>query len=133
MSATHRSTIAETIDGCRPIETTPIDVDASSLESTDTAYLRDFKRTLREEGFTPARLTVEAGFDGTCSLETQATADRVREYIRVGSFLGIDSLLVECRTEGDGERIRSALRACADRADRAGIRLDVSGDVDLTS
>lgn len=133
MSATHRSSNPQLIEECRPVETTPITVSAASLESTDTSYLRDVKRRLVDDGLTPARLTVEAEFDGDCSLATQTTADRVREYIDVGSFLGVDRLTVECRSDGDRERVRSALRACAERADRTGIRLDVNGRVEVST
>ncbi|WP_265111602.1 hypothetical protein [Halosolutus halophilus] len=119
------------IDGCRPADVTPVTLEAAALESTAPQYLREFKRGLIGEGLTPAVLTVEARFDDDCSLATQEEIDRIRRYVRAGSFLGVGTVTVAIDDVAAPEKVRPALSATAERAERDGLTLDVAGDVTL--
>ncbi|MEY7849902.1 hypothetical protein AB7C87_11975 [Natrarchaeobius sp. A-rgal3] len=127
MSTTPSSEFAPTIDRCRPADATPVSLEATDLESTAPAYLRDLKREFAEEGLVPAALTVEACFDEDCSLATQEEVDRIRSYVRAGAFLGVASVSVAVDDVADPEKVRPALSACAERAEREGVVLDLDG------
>jgi hypothetical protein len=131
MSATPSPNVERTIEHCRPTDATPVWLDADALESTAPAYLRDLKQELTEAGYAPTRLTVEARFDADCSLRTQDEIDRVREFVRAAAFLGVVSVTVEVETVDDVTKVRPALQACAERAHREGVSLDVDGPIDL--
>lgn len=131
MSTTQRT--AETIiEGCRPTDATPVTIDAASLDSTSTSYLRDLKARLRGDGFVAAELDATASFDEDCSLSTQETVDRVRNLVDAASFLGADTLRLEVESVANQTKARPALDACIERADREGVRLDVTGAVSLS-
>ncbi|MDF9746675.1 hypothetical protein [Natrinema salsiterrestre] len=117
------------IDRCRPADATPVALEAAALESTAPAYLRDFKRDLTEEGLVPAELTISACFEEDCSLATQEEIDRIRGYVRAGSFLGVGTVTVTVDTVADPQKVRPALAACAERADREGLAFDLEGPI----
>lgn len=131
MSTTQRPPEA-IIEGCRPIDATPVTIDAASLDNTATHYLRELKTSLRADGFVPAELTATARFDEDCSLSTQETVDRIRNLVDAASFLGADTLTLTVETVENPTKARPALNACAERASRDGIRLDVTGAVSLS-
>lgn len=131
MSASTRAT--ESVpDGCRPADAIPITIDATSLESTATSYLRDRKAELRREGYVTAELTANACFDADCSLSTQATVDRIRTLVDAAAFLGADTLTLNVDDVANPSKVRPALNACAERADREGVELSVTGAVSLS-
>ena len=131
MSATSPSGHELTIERCRPVETTPVSLDASTLDSVARSYLRELKTELAENGYTPAHLDVEACFDENCSLATQDEVDRVREYVAAAAFLGADSVTVRVDEIADEAKVRPALSACVERARRDGVALDVDGPLAL--
>lgn len=131
MSTTSPSDGDPAIEGCQPADVTPVTLEASALDSTAPQYLREFKRDLIERGLAPAALTVEACFDEDCSLATQKEIDRVRRYVRAGSFLGVGTVTVTIDDVADPEKVRPALSATAERAERDGLTLDVAGDASL--
>ncbi|WP_254767997.1 hypothetical protein [Salinilacihabitans rarus] len=131
MSATSPADVDRTIERCRPADVTPVRLDADALESTAPEYLRDLKRELNRNGLFPADLTVAARFDEDCSLDTQREADRVRGYVRAGAFLGVGTVTVSVEEVADPEKVRPALAACAERADREGLALELDGPISL--
>lgn len=131
MSATSPSGHELAIERCRPVETTPVSLDASTLDSVARSSLRELKAELGEEGYTIAHLSVGACFDEDCSLATQDEVDRVREYVGAAAFLGADSVTVRVDEVADEEKVRPALSACAERARRDGVALDVDGPLSL--
>ncbi|MFC4245705.1 hypothetical protein ACFOZ7_01590 [Natribaculum luteum] len=131
MSATPSIDVERTIERCRPEDVTPVSLEADALESTAPTYLRDLKRELNREGLFPARVTVRAQFDEDCSLQTQEEADRIRSYVRAASFLGAGAITVECETIANPEKVRPALAACAERADREGLTFDLDAPITL--
>ena len=131
MSTTIRADLDSPVDRCRPADVTPVTLEASTLETTAPEYLRELKRELTGEGLFPAELTVEACFDEDCSLATQNEADRIREYVRAGAFLGVGTLTVSTDDIADARKVRPALAACAERADREGIELELDAPITL--
>lgn len=131
MSTTSR-TPDSIIDGCRPIDATPVTIDAARLDATTTSYLRDLKADLRADGYVTAELTAEACFEEDCSLSTQQTVDRIRTLVDAAAFLGADTLTLTVDTVSDPSKVRPALNACAERADREGVELAVTGAVSLS-
>ncbi|SEW32537.1 hypothetical protein SAMN05216285_4125 [Natrinema salifodinae] len=127
MSTTSSPTRA--IDRCQPADATPVTLEAAALESTAPEYLRDLKGELTAEGLVPAELTVEACFDEDCSLATQDEVDRIRGYVRAGSFLGVGTVTVTVDDVADPEKVRPALAACAERAAREGLAFDLEGPI----
>lgn len=121
------------VERCRPEDATPVRLDGEALDSTAPEYLRDLKHDLAGQGLVPARLTVEACFDEDCSLSTQKEADRIREHIRAASFLGAGRLTVSFETVADERKVRPALEACAERARRDGITLELEGPLSIES
>ena len=133
MSTTSSADTEPTIDGCRPADVTPVTLEAETLESTAPDYLRDLKRELTDEGLFPAELAVDACFEENCSLATQDEIDRVRGYVRAGSFLGVGTVTVRIDDIADPEKARPALAACAERAEREGLSLELDGAITLDS
>ncbi|QRV15245.1 hypothetical protein [Haloterrigena salifodinae] len=131
MSTSSSPELESTIDRCRPADATPVTIEAESLESTAPEYLRDLKRELTDEALVPARLSVDACFDEDCSLATQDEIDRVRGYVRAGSFLGVGSVTVRIDDVADPAKVRPALAACAERAEREGLALELEGPITI--
>ena len=131
MSTSSSLELESTIDRCRPADATPVTLEAETLESTAPEYLRDLKRELTDEALVPARLSVDACFDEDCSLATQDEIDRVRGYVRAGSFLGVGSVTVRVDDVADPEKVRPALAACAERAEREGLALELEGPITI--
>ncbi|WP_222919057.1 hypothetical protein [Natrinema sp. SYSU A 869] len=124
-TSSHRSAI----DRCQPADATPVALEAAALESTAPEYLRDLKAELTDEGMVLAELTVDACFDEDCSLATQDEVDRIRGYVRAGSFLGVGTVSVTVDDVADPEKVKPALAACAERADREGLAFDLEGPI----
>lgn len=120
---------AHAIDRCQPADATPVSLEAATLESTAPEYLRELKSELTAEGLLPAELTVDVCFDADCSLATQEEVDRIRGYVRAGSFLGVGTVTVTVDDVADPEKVRPALAACAERADREGLAFDIEGPI----
>lgn len=131
MSTTPSSEFESPIDRCRPADVTPVTLEASALESTSPGYLRDLKQELTRKELFPAGLTVDACFDEDCSLATQDEIDRIRSYVRAGAFLGVGSVTVETDDVANVEKVRPALAACAERAEREGIELELDGPITI--
>ena len=121
------------VEPCRSEETTPVRLNGDALESTAPEYLREFKAKLTADRLVPAALTVESCFEADCSLSTQEEAERIREHIRVASFLGTPVLVVSFEDVPNEEKIRPALAACAERARREGVTLELDGPLTLES
>ncbi|MFC6953608.1 hypothetical protein [Halorubellus litoreus] len=131
MSATPSPNVERTIERCRPEDVTPVQVDADTLESTAPEYLRDLKRELATEGYSPSTLAVRARFEDDCSLATQEEADRIRGHVRAAAFLGAASVRVTCESVPDAEKVRPALAACAERARREGLAFELDAPITL--
>lgn len=131
MSTTSGSELESPIDRCRPADVTPVTIEATALESTAPEYLRELKAELYGEGLSPTALSLETCFDEDCSLATQEEADRIRSYVRAGAFLGVDSVTVSADTVANAEKVRPALAACAERAEREGIELELDAPITL--
>lgn len=131
MSTTQHAT-ESLLEGCRPSDATPVTIDAASLDTTSTSYLRDLKSRLRGDGFVAAELNATASFDDDCSLSTQETVDRIRNLVDAAAFLGADTLTLEVDSVANPSKARPALNACVERANREGVCLDVSGAVSLS-
>lgn len=119
------------IEGCRPTDVTPVQLDAASLDSTAPSSLRTLKRELRAAGLDPAELSVTACFEEDCSLSTQAEADRIRDLLRAASFLGVGAVTVTCETVAAPSKARPALEACVERAEREGLTIEFEGPISL--
>lgn len=119
------------VKGCRPEEATPVRLEAEALDSTAPDYLRELKEELTDERLVPARLVVEVCFDEDCSLSTQEEAQRVRDHIRAAAFLGAGTLTVSIDDVANEHKVRPALAACAERARRDGVVLEVDGPLSL--
>lgn len=132
MSATPSPNVERTIEHCRTEDITPVWLEAAALESTAPEYLRELKTELTDAGYVPTGLRLDAQFDAECSLRTQEEVDRIREYIRAGSFLGAASIAVDIEQIDDESKVRPALEACAERAQRDGLSFDVDGPIDLS-
>jgi sugar phosphate isomerase/epimerase len=131
MSAAPSPNVERTIERCRTEDVTPISIDAGTLESTAPGYLRDLKRELAAEDYSPSTLVVRARFDSDCSLATQEEADRIRSHVRAASFLGATGVTVTCDSVPDPEKVRPALAACAERAHREGLAFELDAPITL--
>jgi len=131
MSATSHTDVSRTVERCRPENVSPVRLDAAALESTAHDYLDEIRAELHAEGKTPARLVVEASFDADCSFATQEEADRVREYVYAASYLGASAVTVDVTAVADETKVRPALAACAERARREGVSLELDGNLSL--
>lgn len=129
MSTSRRSAVED----CRPEKATPVRLEAEALDSTAPDYLRELKEDLTDERLVPARLIVDACFDEDCSLSTQEEAQRIREYIRAASFLGAGTLTVSFDGVANERKVRPALAACAERARRDGVAIEIDGPLALES
>ncbi|WP_435358132.1 hypothetical protein [Haloarchaeobius sp. DFWS5] len=129
MSATPSPNVERAIEHCRPEDTQPVRLDAETLESTAPEYLRDLKQELTQAGYVPTVLDVRASFAEDCSLETQREADRVRGLVRAASFLGVGTVSVHCETVANPEKVRPALSACAERAQREGLAFELDAPI----
>lgn len=127
MSTTRSSTPSEAVSGCRPADIEPVAVAAADLDSTAPEYLRDLKAEFAAAGYQPAQLDVVGRFAEDCSLATQEEADRIRGYVRAASFLGAGRVTVAVEEVADPEKVRPALSALRERADREGVTLSVEG------
>ena len=131
MSTTPSLDVDQTIERCRPAEVTPVVLEADVLESTAPEYLRDLKRELNRERLYPAEVSVQACFDEDCSLATQEEADRIRGFVRAASFLGAGAVTVECEGVANPAKVRPALAACGERAEREGLSFDLDAPISL--
>lgn len=129
MSTLQRSAV----ERCRSEEATPVRIEAGALDSTAPDYLRDLKEELTDERLVPARLTIDACFDEDCSLSTQEEAQRIREHIRAAAFLGAGTLTVSFEEIANERKVRPALAACAERARRDGVLLELDGPLSIES
>lgn len=126
MSATPTS-VETAVASCRPSNVEPVELTASSLSTTAPEYLRELKAELAAEGYQPAELSVTACFAEDCSLATQEEADRLRDLVRAGAFLGVGVVTVTVEDVRSPEKVRPALSALAERARREGVTLSVAG------
>ena len=131
MSVTAPTNVADTIERCRPADVTPVRLDADALESTAPEYLRDLKAALNRKDLFPAGIDLRACFDEDCSIGTQHEVNRIRGYVRAGAFLGVGSVTVTVDDVSNPDKVRPALEACAERAEREGITLEVNGALSL--
>ncbi len=131
MSTTSSPQFAPTIERCRPADVTPVTLEAAALESTTTDHLRALKRELAGSGLSPVELTVTARFDQDCSLATREEIERIRRYVRAGAFLGVSSVSVTIEHVANPEKVRPELTACAERAERDGVVLELDGPMTL--
>jgi regulator of protease activity HflC (stomatin/prohibitin superfamily) len=115
MSTTPRS---DTVEGCRPIERTPVAVEATTIADVSRDDLRTLAAELAREGYVPAEVTAEVRFEEDCSLATQEEADRLRDLVRAGAFLGVGVVRVEIEDLRNPEKVRPALSALEERARR---------------
>lgn len=125
------TSLSPSVESCQPEDATPVRLEAESLESTAPEYLRDLKYELSDERLVPARLTVDACFDADCSLATQEEVDRIREYVRAAAFLGAGTVTVSFDAVADEEKVQPALEACAERARREGVALELDGPLSI--
>ncbi|GAB3422679.1 hypothetical protein GCM10027435_27630 [Haloparvum alkalitolerans] len=133
MSTTESAGVDAPISGCRPADVEPVVVDGSDLESTAPEYLRDLKSALSAENYQPATLSVDACFAEDCSLATQEEADRLRGYVRAAAFLGAGRIELAVDEVAEPAKVEPALAALAERADREGVTLTLTGEADVTS
>ena len=119
------------VEPCQSEGPTPVRLNADGLDSTAPEYLREFKTKLTADQLVPTTLAVESCFDADCSLSTQEEAERIREHIRVASFLGTGTLTVSFEEVGNERKVRPALAACAERAQREGVTLELDGPLTL--
>ncbi|WP_158057014.1 hypothetical protein [Halorussus halophilus] len=131
MSTTRSADARTAVEHCRIEDATPVTLDAEALPSTAPQRLRDVKAELDADDLVPARLVVDTCFDEDCSFATQEEADRVREYVRAAGFLGAGTVTVEFDGVADPAKVRPALAAVAERAEREGVTLDVDGPLSL--
>ncbi|MBP1985658.1 hypothetical protein [Halolamina salifodinae] len=125
--STSPSRVDTAVAACRPSNVEPVELTASSLSTTAPEYLRELKAELAAEGYQPAELSVEACFSEDCSIATQEEADRLRDLVRAGAFLGVGVVRVEIEDLSNAEKVRPALSALEERARREGVTLSVDG------
>lgn len=123
--STTSATFEETIEQCRPEDTTPVSLSAEDLESTAPEYLRDLKYELSRADMVVARIEVVACFDADCSLAAQDEVDAIREYVHAASFLGATTVSVQVHEVANAEKVDPALEACEERARREGVTLEI--------
>ena len=123
--------VQRAVAASEPADVEPVTIDAAALESTAPEYLRDFRADLDDAGYLPAGLRVEACFAEDCSIETQAEADRIRGLVRAASFLGANRVRVVAEEVAEPAKVEPALAALAERADREGVSLTVTGAVSV--
>lgn len=133
MSVTQTTSAHRAVSQCQPENLTPVQLDATTIESTAREYLRELKDELDAQGYIPARLTVNLSLSATNPYVTQVEADRLREFVRVASFLGATRVTARFDEVGRVENVRPALAACVERARRDGITLELDGPLSLES
>ncbi|MFW5940063.1 MAG: hypothetical protein ACOCSD_07725 [Halolamina sp.] len=126
MSTSQRS-VESAVASCRPSNVEPVALSVSSLSTTAPEYLRELKGELAAEGYQPAELSATACFSEDCSLATQQEADRLRDVIRAGAFLGVGVVRVDVEDVSDPEKVRPAIDSLDERARREGVTLSVAG------
>lgn len=125
MSVTRSQRVDRAVAGTADVEA--VEVDADSLETTAPEYLRDLKAELAAEGYQPATVTAAARFTEDCSLATQDEANRLRDVVRAASFLGAGTVTLTVEEVCDSSKVRPALEALGERAEREGVNLSVRG------
>jgi|AntRauTorcE11898_2_1112593.scaffolds.fasta_scaffold02371_2 sugar phosphate isomerase/epimerase len=125
--STSPTRVESAVASCRPSNVEPVELSASSLSTTAPEYLRELKAELAAEGYQPAELVVTACFSEDCSIATQEEADRLRDLVRAGAFLGVGVVRVEIEDLRNPEKVRPALSALEERARREGVTLSVDG------
>lgn len=130
MSTLDSPAVETALESCRTADLTPLVLDAASLESTAPAYLRDLKGGLADEGYLPAELVVEASFPDDDPLAVQSEADRLREFVRAASFLGVGRVAVDVADCCRPDDVRSTLAALEERAHREGVAFEARGPID---
>lgn len=133
MSATHATNAHRAVSRCQPENLVPVRLDADALESTAPEYLRELKDELDREDYVPARITVDLCLSADCSFATQTEVDRLRDYVRAASFLGATTVTAQFDDVADEGKARPALAACAERARREGVKLELDGPLALES
>ncbi|SHH59837.1 apurinic/apyrimidinic endonuclease family protein [Halobaculum gomorrense] len=128
MSTQSSSHVRRAVATAEPVEAEPVTIDAAALSSTAPGDLRDLRAALADEGYVPAGIRVEAEFAADCSIQTQQEADRLRSLVRAASHLGAGELAVDPGAVADPEKVRPALDALAERAEREGVSLTIEGD-----
>lgn len=123
--------VRHAINHATPTDRDPVTLHATALESTAPEYLRDLKFELAREDYLPAELIVETDFPTTDTFAIQDETDRLRKYVRAAAFLGVGTLHVDIQSVADETKVRPALDACAERARRDGVQLDISGPITL--
>lgn len=123
--------VEHAIDHAEQTETTPVSLEAEALETTAPEYLRDLKFELTTAGYVPAEVVVSADFREECSFAIQEEADRLRDYIRAAAFVGAGTVRVQIDDVAAPQKVDPALSACAERAQREGVQLEVEGGTDL--
>lgn len=116
------------VGACRPVDATPVTVEADALETTADDYLRTLRLALVDDGLIPAELAVTVDFAADCSLTTQAEVDRVRDLLRAADYLGIGTVRLDVDGIADPGKVRPAVEALRERADRDGLELVVDPD-----
>jgi hypothetical protein len=124
--------VERAIDNAEPAETTPVSLQADALETTAPEYLRDLKFELSTAGYLPAEVVVQANFAEECSFAIQEEADRIRDYVRAASFVGAGKIRVTIESVAAPEKVDPALGACAERAEREGVKFEIEGAPALT-
>ncbi|WP_232688459.1 hypothetical protein [Halobacterium zhouii] len=127
MSTTPHSGTNTAVEECRPTDATPVSIDAESIADATREDLRTFARDLTAEGYVPAEVAATACFSEDCSLATQEEADRLRDLVNAAAFLGANRLTVTVDDVTSPEKVRPAIDALRERADREGVALDVDG------
>lgn len=125
------STTADTggaLAGCRPTAGTPVSIDADAIESTAEAHLQRFKHELDDAGLVPAEVVVRADFGTDCSITTQSEADRVRDVIYAADYLGAGTVRLDIDGVADRDKVRPAISALRERAEREGLTLAIETD-----
>lgn len=130
MSTLESSPVETAIESCRPTDLTPIVLDASSLDSTAPEHLRDLKGGLAEQGYLPAELVVEAEFSDDGPLAVQSESDRLREFVRAASFLGVGRIAVDVGDCCRPDEVETTLAALEERAHREGVAFEARGPID---
>lgn len=116
------------VAGCRPTAGTPVSIDADAIESTAEAHLQQVKDELDDAGFVPSEVVVRADFCADCSITTQSEADRVRDVIYAADYLGAGTVRLEIEGVADRRKVRPAVSALRERAQREGLTLAVEAD-----
>lgn len=116
------------LTGCQPTTGTPVTIAADAIESTSEAYLTQLKAALDDEGYVPSEVVVRADFGADCSITTQTEADRVRDLLYAADFIGAGTVRLEIDDVADEGKVRPAVSALRERAQREGLTLVIETD-----